>query len=557
MKKYNSFINYFLLDYIILIAYNNVPEFKNLISNLPYSNFNLVGLDDPAIIQGYLKAIDSLPMQDLLPAITTDYLVNGAFVGSLNWDKTANKFTCLLPHNLDNCDIYNVDLFGFEPVIDLELSEDLQSILDKKEDPRIRRILDRLPSYIKEANGGGKIELNPLTTMYIPRRGRSTDTMGSSYFNRILTIHLVEKALIKGTIESAQRRQRAIMHIAAGIQDSWEPTNEELNELANYFLAADLDPISGIVVTRNGVQISDVKQGHDFWAWDELFDFAVKAKLNALGVNESILSGDASFNTLEASISLFMDNISSTRDMIVQQVFYNKLFPIVAYQNNYLADKKQTNQVLSSANITNPRIRMIGKNKVIGASYDKHSTLYEIGDLTQYAIPTVQFTKQLKPKADKDYMDILNALEEKGIPISMRMYAAAGGENIDDLVASMDDDNELRLEIADRKKELIDDAVEDNVEKYLGIENIDELLPQQDNMNDGSAFAAIKSYANLNKGIVDTKKKFRNLAHLDEIYGVREYDSEGHRRILTLEQKKKLENKIHKQMADALSKTIK
>ena len=34
-KKYNSLINYFLLDYIIYIAYNNIIEFKHIIEKLP------------------------------------------------------------------------------------------------------------------------------------------------------------------------------------------------------------------------------------------------------------------------------------------------------------------------------------------------------------------------------------------------------------------------------------------------------------------------------------------------------------------------------------------
>ena len=43
-KEYNSFINYFLLDYIIYIAYHNVPEFKNLVTNLPFVNCNIFSL---------------------------------------------------------------------------------------------------------------------------------------------------------------------------------------------------------------------------------------------------------------------------------------------------------------------------------------------------------------------------------------------------------------------------------------------------------------------------------------------------------------------------------
>lgn len=525
-----------------IYTYDLAGAVVDLIASLPYSDFNLTGIDDPAIVDGYNKAISGLHLDELMPAITTDYLVNGAFLGSLNWDDVNSRFTALMPHNLNDCEITDIGLFGVEPIIDIDLGEEFSELLAKRGDYRVDRIFEKLPPYLRDAASLGTIQLNPVTTLYVPRRGRSNSNIGNSYFNRILTIHLLEKALIKGSIESAQRRQRAIMHIAAGTED-WEPTTEELNELANYFQAADLDPISGIVVTRDGVNISDVKPGHDFWSWDETFDFAVNAKMRALGVNESILSGDATFNTLEAALSSFIDSISTVRDSLTKQVFTNKLFAITAYKNNYKITKKQTNEILS--NVVNP---LFGKH-IVQAAGNNNNENFDIGDLSQYQIPTVQWNKQLKPKADKDYLDILNQLEEKGIPISLRMFAAAGGENIDDLISNMDDDNDLRLEIAEKKKDLLDDAVKDKTEKFLGLENLEELLPQQNN----DLYAKLEAFTKENQGIVDTKHKFRNLANLDEVYGVREYDSNGKRRVLTATRKRQLTDKIHRQIAEAYS----
>ncbi len=41
LKKYNSFIAYFLLDYIIHIGYTTISQFKNIIDKLPYDNCNI------------------------------------------------------------------------------------------------------------------------------------------------------------------------------------------------------------------------------------------------------------------------------------------------------------------------------------------------------------------------------------------------------------------------------------------------------------------------------------------------------------------------------------
>ena len=543
-----------------IYTYDLAGAVVDLIANLPFSDYTLVGINNPEVIDTYMKTIDNLHLPSLLPCITTDYLVQGAFCGSLAWDDQNNRFSSIMPHDLLNCEVKNVSLFGVDPIIDLELDPDMMELLNTA-DPRVERIKKILPDYIREAASGGKIELNPLSTLYIARRGKSTSNEGNSYFNRIITVHLLEKALIKGTIESAQRRQRAITHIAAGSED-WEPTAAELSELANRFLSADIDPISGVVVTRNDVTVSDVKQGNDFWRWDEVFDFATNAKLRSLGVTEDVLTGGQSFNSLEASISLFMDNISSTRDYMTRQVFYDKIFPIIAHKNNFLVSKNK-NQVLSSVDegidlsVYKGRIKRDRQGNFVGAGsfLGNSSSIFEIGDVTQYEMPTIQWDKQLKPKVDKDYMDMLKSLQDSGIPISLRMMAAAGGENIDELIEGMEDDNDLRLEIAEKKKDLIDEAVKAQAEKFLGIENIEEFLPNESEPQD--TFAKLETFAKVNQGVTDRKKKFRNLENIDEIYGVREYDSNGRRRLLTAERKRELENKVHQNFNIAMNEYAK
>lgn len=526
-----------------IYTYDIAGALVDIIATLPYSDFNLVGVSDEKILQVYMDTINDLRLVDMLPSITTDYLVMGTFVGSLGWNKTKNRFTTMVPHDLDYCEIYDLGIAGVDPVIDVRLSEHYKDILGRTGD-RFDRMKKQLPDYIVNAANSEKIELDPFYTLYVPRRGITstfsdsdqeaitTAGGGNSYFNRILTIYLLEKALIKGTIESAQRRQRAITHITAGTDD-WVPNDQELADLSELFLSADLDPISAQVVTRSGVEANSIKSGDDFWKWNDIFDFTESVKLKALGANESLLSGDASFNTLDAALSSFMDSISRTRDIITNATYYNKICPIIAYNNGFKNNNHTS--VISS---------LVKKNSVYGAN--NYPEIQD--DISSYIIPTIEYTKNLKPEIDKDYLDILQALEEKGIPIPLRLYAAAGGENIDQLISSLDDDNNLRMQIAEKKKDLIDDSVKDHLEKYLGFENIEDLLPSPDGLE-----AKLKTLSSDSMGSVNRHLKARNLEHLNERYSVREYDSSGHRRYLTSARKKQLTEKIHNQMAEALA----
>lgn len=544
-----------------IYRYDLAGAVVDLISELPFSDYNLVGINDPEIVDTYLNSIENLHMPSLLPSLTRDYLVMGAFCGSLNWDENTNRFKSIVSHSVEDLDITDLGMFGADPIIDLNIPEQYQEILSRKQDERCQRLLKHMPEYLRAGISSGVIELNPISTLYIPRRGLSTSNEGNSYFNRILTIHLLEKALIKGTIESAQRRQRPIMHVAAGTDD-WEPQPEQLSDILSSFQAADLDPISGIVVTRNGVTISDIKNPNDLWSWQDVFEFSVNAKMRAMGVNETILSGEASWNTLDAALSSFMDSISTTRDYITRAVFYDKLFPIIAYKNDFKIKKTSTSVLSSTSNdqldlsMYNGRIKQNRKGQILGTSNFPTTSIMEIEDVQQYAMPTIQWNKQLKPEVDKEYMDILDRLMEKNVPISLRMLAAAGGENIDDLINGMDDDNDLRLQIAEKKKELVDDAIKDKTAKFLGIEEIDQMIPAPQ-IDEGDVFAKLKTFAAVNHGVVDQQQKARELEKVDAVYGVRSYDKNGKRRILTPAMKQQITEKIHKQTASVLAEKAK
>jgi hypothetical protein len=151
-----------------------------------------------------------------------------------------------------------------------------------------------VPPKLQSAITGSAFDLDPDVTLYVPRRGLSGDDVGQSMYNRVILIHLLEKAILKGTIDLAHRRQKAILHITAGDSD-WEPTAAQLMEITQSFLSADADPVSAVVATRNGVQTNEIRAGADFWSWDQISESTSNQKMRALGINDAFLSGDASW----------------------------------------------------------------------------------------------------------------------------------------------------------------------------------------------------------------------------------------------------------------------
>ena len=272
----------------------------NLLSTLPFSEFSLSGLKDEKMTSVFVDSLESMKINSLLPNMSIDYLVVGSAIVSLTYDEKIKRFTGSFPHNIDFAHFIQVPSYGIDPIIKVRLEPHIAGALNN---PTIRdKYLNYIPKQIVEfysqgganGKGGGEgFELDPKTSIFIARNGTLRDFRGISLLKRAVPAWLYEKALIKGTLDQSYKRQRAIMHVTAGDGEEWIPLAEEMQAISNMFLAADLDPLGAIVVTRNGVNVNEVRQGQDFWRWDQNFDMIERIKLRSIGISESFVSGDA------------------------------------------------------------------------------------------------------------------------------------------------------------------------------------------------------------------------------------------------------------------------
>ena len=392
----------------------------DLISIMPFSEVTLVGINDKKILDVYEESIQELHLQTLLPDIASEFLVIGRVIGSLLFDSIRGIWTDIIIQDPDFCEITNIPLRGHDPKIDLKVSEDLKDFLRSK-DPRDLEAKKDIPKDLADQLlQHAMIPLDPASTLYLPRQTTPYDFMGSSIYNRILPFFALEKTLVNGTLIGAKRRQRSILHVTVGESDLWEPDEEDISTIARMFMQADEDPQGAIVATRMGVETNEVRAGSDFWKISDEWDFLSNAKMRALGINESFLSGDATYNTMEVALSVFVEMLRNFRDNLVSRIFYEKLFPTLAVIHGF---KKRSQAELAH------RIR------IEGAPVD-----------SSLIIPQINFHKQLRPEADSAYLDVLSTMEEKGIPIPLRTWASAGGLSLERIMDMKDEDLKNRAE---------------------------------------------------------------------------------------------------------------
>lgn len=410
----------------------------DLYSTLPFSDINLGGVSDRRASRVFEEAMERLNVQTLMPELSVDLMVTGAFVGSLLPNKSKNILADLIPYQYENCKVDPLPFYSQDPLITVAMPESYKNVL-RSDSPRIAKLRDYLGKDVTDQLTADALELDPMTTLYIPRKS-FTNSTGISFFRRILPIWLMEKNLFRGTLVETARRQRGILHLTLGDGDQWMPTMNDMQMAMELFQNADADPLGAVIATRMGIDTSEIRSGGDFWKVTDMWDSTMAMKLRALGISESFLSGEANYSNSDTSLTVFMESLRAYRDRITTRMFYNKLFPLISAMNGYTVNSK------GKFIQRDPLLDQVSK-------LHNHSVL---DDGSKLLIPSVHWTKQLKPEGDQAYLDMLQALTEKGVPVPLRAIAAAGGFNLNALLADQDDDFELIKRIGEYQEKVGD-----------------------------------------------------------------------------------------------------
>lgn len=410
----------------------------DLYSTMPFSSeFALGGMNDDKFMRPYLETCERLNLRTLIQEASVDLMVSGAFLGSLLYDRSKKRFIDIMTHRIEDADITGLPFYGQDPIIQVAIPKELRDMLSgTSESQRIQSLIKMLGPEVTETLQREKLELEPLSTIYVPRKTFSTNPLGTSYYRRILPLYLIEKNLYRGTLVESSRRQRGILHLTLG-DESWEPTTGDMEFMTDLFMNADADPLGAVIATRMGLSTEELRQGGDFWKVTDIWDQTTQFKLRALGISEAFLSGDASYSNSDTSLTVFMESLRAFRDMMTRKVFYNKVFPLVSLINGFTVNR---------------RGKVVKKDGLMNGSTDE--VLETMQDGSKLLIPSVHWAKQLKPEGDQMYLEMLTALTEKGVPVPLRAFAAAGGFNLDELLQQQDDDMVLQEKIYAYQKTL-------------------------------------------------------------------------------------------------------
>lgn len=404
----------------------------DIYSTLPWGKiYELIGINDPKVLQMYQDMMEAIHIWQELPLIAREYLVIGRCINSLSFNERLGHWNYLTPIDPDQARIEPVPVSGHKPLIDV-LSSPGWRRFARSTDPRVVEIKEKLsPNLIQVLqNQSGYIPLDPYNTLFVARRVDQYDHIGTSMFSRILPAWAYEMALWNASLTGVRRRNRSILLVQAGIEDSWEPTEEDIASISSLFMQADEDPTGAIVAVRNGVEVSEVRDPTAIWGISQEFEFLSTLKMRALGVSEAYLSGETNVSNMETASSSLGKSVAAFRDFLLNEIFMKQLFPTFARLHNI---QKRTKAELDH----NIRINKSTKNAI---------TARDALDipLDALVIPKIATENTLRPEQDPAYLEILTTLKGEGVPIPLRIWASAAGYDLDKAIAMMEQDVLLR-----------------------------------------------------------------------------------------------------------------
>ena len=429
----------------------------DIYSTLPWGKlYELIGVDDPKINQMYQDMIESLGIWGELPAISREFMIIGRMIASLPFNETTGLWDSMVPIDPDQAKITPMPFSGVKPLVDV-LSSPAWREFARSVDPRVVEMKEKMNKDLLAIfqNSSGYFPLEPSNTLFLARRVNQYDHIGTSFFTRILPAWAYETALWDASLTGVRRRNRSILLVTAGLEETWEPNDAELSSLTQIFMQADEDPTGAVISVRNGVEISEVRDPTAIWGISQEFEFLSTLKMRALGVSEAYLSGDANVSNMETARTSLGKAVSAFRDNMLHEIFAKQLFPTFARIHNF---QKRTQAQL------NNRIRVEPARIARMAEYDRR--MYESERLSKWGFPVVTAKQALeipleslimprlitedtlRPEQDTAYMEMLDKLKENGVPIPLRIWASAAGYDLDKAMAMMEEDIILKKRLS-------------------------------------------------------------------------------------------------------------
>jgi len=373
-------------------------------SELPWSQFDLIGIDDGSIRKLYEDMFNDLNLVPKFQGFTRDYIITGELILHHIFNSKKGYWERVISHNPDYVRVEGIGLAIDQPLLWLRPTPEIKRLINSP-DPRIAKLRKLLPKEVVSAFRVNKdVPLDSLNTVYIPRLATSSSVRGVSLYTRLFRIVMYEDFIVNASLAVAQRNAAPLRIFKLGDPNTgWLPDAEDEAQFAEMLSVAESDPMAAIIMHHN-VSCELVGVSDRVLLISREWDFIERVKLLALGMAKSFLVGESSFASAIAGLQTLLERLAALRYKFEHDWLIQKLCKPVAEMNEFY---KRTQSELEH------RIRI-----------QKPEQEREL------IVPKIKWHKGLEPAQDTSILNVWDRLYEYGI-ISRRTFASGAGIDLE------------------------------------------------------------------------------------------------------------------------------
>lgn len=389
----------------------------DIFSELPWSDFIISNIEDPAIKEIFEIQKEKTNLLDLLPEITREYLTLGKAIIHNTFDSSSYLWKDIILQNPDYVDVLNMPLFSREPLLTMIPDQTIKTML-KNKDPRVFELCKKIPKEIlTKLITGQKIPLSNENTTYLYRKISGYDSIGTSLMSRLYKIVMYEDAIYNASIAVAQRNAAPLRLFKLGDPNSgWIPTPEQEQQFIDMLMQAEADPYS-VLVYHYGIEVDYIGVSDRLMSISREWDFISQVKFMALGMSRELVSGESTYASMQGSLQVMTERLRSLRQKIENAYIIEKFFKPIARVHKFY--KRTPAQI---------------KHNI----YIKNSPADQERDLI---VPSIKWQKVLEGTKDSSLLNLWDGLRNSGA-CSLRTYAAGAGIDLDEERKNIKEENE-------------------------------------------------------------------------------------------------------------------
>lgn len=398
-----------------------------MLSELPWSDFQLAGEGvDGEVKETYDYMCQETRLRTILPRMVVEWLVIGEVIPHTFWDDSKGIWTHIALHNPDQINVVYSPFIKMDPIMEFVPDPKLRELATSTH-PLLQRVKETLPNeLVTQLQTGENIPLNPLNATFIPKKLFYYDLRGTSILSRMWRILMAEDALWSAFIATARRGANPLKLIKLGDPTTGTiPPPTEEKRVAQLLAQAEADPMAFLIYNYQ-IQHELIGAPERLMSINTHYDLVERIKLVALGVSKSFISGEVSFSSAAAGLTVFLQRLKAMRDFFVNEWLIPKYFLPVAIANKWIKPSKKGG---GSGHV---RVKRSAR---------------ELSEEALYIVPTIEWSKTLDPTIDRERIDAMQALENSlGIKITdAKKYAAMG-------LDSAEEQKQLVEEVAEKRR---------------------------------------------------------------------------------------------------------